>query len=121
VRFFLRRRDQVTVAVLLLIALASMVGWWLARGGLTGRLIEIDHVPPLEADFQVDINQADWPEFTLLPGIGETLARRIVRFRRTEGPFRSHEDLQRVNGIGPKTLERIRPYLRPVEPPPPAR
>ena len=50
----------------------------------------------------------------MLPGVGETLARRIVESRSEAGPFTELEALRRVRGIGPKTLERIRPYLRPV-------
>jgi competence protein ComEA len=49
-----------------------------------------------------------------LPGIGETLAHRIVETRETGGPFPSPDDLRRVRGIGPKKLEEIRPYLRPM-------
>ena len=67
-------------------------------------------------DMRIDINAADAPALTLLPGIGPTLARRIVESRRAEGPFLDHDDLQRVRGIGPKTLEGMRPYLRPMPP-----
>ena len=49
-----------------------------------------------------------------MPGIGKTLARRIVASRKTHGPFLDHEELQRVHGIGPRTLDRVRPYLRPM-------
>jgi competence protein ComEA len=42
------------------------------------------------------------------------LARRIVESRVVEGPFGDHRDLLRVNGIGPRTLERMRPYLLPM-------
>ena len=49
-----------------------------------------------------------------MPGIGETLGKRIVESRESDGPFRDHEDVKRVRGIGPKTLERIRPYFTPV-------
>lgn len=112
--WLLRRADQATVAVLVLIALASTVGWWISQGGCAGRLIEVDRAEPLSATFQVDPNTADWPELVQLPGIGPTLARRIVESRRADGPFLDHEDLRRVRGIGPKTLDRIRPYLRPM-------
>ena len=78
------------------------------------RLIELDRSEPRTARFQVDINQADWPELIQLPGIGQTLAGRIVESRRTDGPFNDHDDLTRVRGIGPRTLERLRPYLRPM-------
>ncbi len=45
-------------------------------------------------------------------GIGETLARRIVEHRAQRGPFRSVDQLTDVKGIGPKTLRRVRGYLR---------
>ncbi len=77
-------------------------------------MIEIDQAEPRVARFQVDINSADWPELAQLPGIGETLARRIVQSREQEGPFLDHGDLRRVRGIGPKTLEEVRPHLLPT-------
>lgn len=43
-----------------------------------------------------------------LPGIGETLAGRIVEYRERNGPFRSAEDLRNVSGIGEKKYEAIR-------------
>lgn len=57
------------------------------------------------------INAASAPELTLLPGIGETKAKAIVRYREEYGPFTSPEDLLRVNGIGQGILEKILPYL----------
>ncbi len=112
--YLLRRADQAAVAVLMLLGLAAAVGWWISQGGPQGRLIEVDRAEPQTAGFQVDLNEAEWPELVQLPGIGETLARRIVESRRTDGPFPDHEELKRVRGIGPKTLDRIRPYLRPI-------
>ena len=112
--WLLRRADQVTVAVLVLAGLGATVGWWVSQGGWQGRLIEVERAEPRTARFQVDLNTADWPELVQLPGIGPILARRIVESRQTDGPFLDHEDLQRVRGIGPKTLETIQPYLRPM-------
>jgi competence protein ComEA len=115
--WLLRRADQAVVAVLVSVGLATTIGWWIAQGGLQGRLIEIDRAGPQTAQFQVDINEADWPELAELPGIGQTLSHRIVACRRADGPFIDHDDLRRrVRGIGPKTLEAIRPYLRPMPP-----
>lgn len=113
-RWLLRRADQIAVASLVVVALATMIGWWLSQGGWQGRLVEIDRAEPLVAQFELDINSADWPELIQLPGIGETLARRIVASREADGPFADNDALCRVNGIGPKTLDRIRPYLRPM-------
>ncbi|REK13106.1 MAG: helix-hairpin-helix domain-containing protein [Planctomycetota bacterium] len=96
--------------------MGSLAGYWLAQGGASGRLIEIDRAPRQPARFQVDINQAGWAELSALPEIGETLARRIVESREAEGPYADLDDLERVRGIGPKTLEQIRPYLRPLPP-----
>jgi competence protein ComEA len=112
--WLLRRGDQATVAALLLLGLASMFGWWVTHGGCRGRLIELERLEPRTAEFQVDLNEAEWPELAQLPRIGETLARRIVESRQHDGPFLDHDDLQRVRGIGPRTVERIRPYLRPM-------
>jgi competence protein ComEA len=112
--WLLRRSDQAGVAALVLVALAAMAVWWVSQGGLTGRLVEVDHAPPQEVQFQVDINSADWPELVQLPGIGEKLAKRIVDSRQTDGPFLDHRDLMRVRGIGPKTLENVRPFLLPM-------
>lgn len=102
------------MAALVLLAMASTLVWWWSQGGAAGRLIELKRAEPLVAEFQVDINEAEWPELIQLPGIGQTLAKRIVDSRQAEGPFLDHEELRRVRGIGPKTLEKIRPFLLPV-------
>lgn len=113
-RPLLKRLDQAVVATLVALALVAMGVHWLARGGATGRLIELERAPRDPLVFRVDINEADWPELSTLPGIGEALARRIVESRAAEGNFADVDELTRVRGIGPKTLEQLRPYLRPV-------
>lgn len=55
----------------------------------------------------LDLNRASVAELEKLPGIGPVLARRIVEWRETHGPFQSVQDLLHVPGIGPKTLEKI--------------
>lgn len=60
----------------------------------------------------LDINTADIQALEALPGIGPTLAARIVADREAHGPFRTAEELRRVAGIGPKRWERIRPLVR---------
>jgi len=113
-RPLLRRADQETVACLVVLALVGMATYWVVQGGPRGELIDIDRAPPLAAQFQVDINAADWPELAQLPAVGQVLAQRIVDSRRLQGPFADHDDLLRVNGIGPLTLEKIKPYLLPM-------
>jgi competence protein ComEA len=103
-----------SLLVLTSACLVLMAGYWFYLGGHRGELIEIDRADPLTAKYEVDINRADWPEMVQLPGLGETLARRIIDDRREHGPFRDIDDLDRVDGIGLRTLERIRPYLIPI-------
>ncbi len=59
----------------------------------------------------LDINSASKDELVGLPGIGKTLAERIVLFRENEGEFASVEDLQKVKGISKKKLEKLKPYI----------
>ena len=110
----LRRMDQAAVAALVALSLVGMGVYWVVQGGPRGELIEIDRAAPLTARYLVDVNKADWPEFAELPDIGETLARRIVDSRESGGAFRDHDDLRRVRGIGPRTLEKLKPYLLPM-------
>lgn len=58
------------------------------------------------------VNAATEAELMSLPGIGPVLARAIVEHRRRHGPFRSVDDLGRVDGIGPRTLARLRQRIR---------
>jgi competence protein ComEA len=102
------------VAVLLAAAAAGMAAWWAGHGGLRGRLLEVQRAEPQTVRYEVDINRADWPEIAQLPGIGETLARRIVQSRTDRGPFLDIDDLRRVKGIGPGRLDAIRPFLKPM-------
>jgi competence protein ComEA len=60
----------------------------------------------------LDINGASLEQLKTLPGVGDVIARRIVDFRQEHGPFRRVEDLMRVKGIGEKSLERLRPYIK---------
>jgi competence protein ComEA len=59
----------------------------------------------------IDINTATAAELEALPGVGPSLAARIVTDRDKYGPFRSVEDLTRVSGIKEGILSRIRAYI----------
>jgi competence ComEA-like helix-hairpin-helix protein len=61
--------------------------------------------------FRVDLNAATSKELVLLPGIGEVRANAIVESREEFGPFESVEDVQRVKGIGPKTLAGLEEWV----------
>ena len=69
-------------------------------------------LPPEEIQVVlVDLNTAGVDELTTLPGIGESLAKRIVDYRTEHGPFESLEALMEVSGIGEKKLEELRDYV----------
>jgi competence ComEA-like helix-hairpin-helix protein len=66
---------------------------------------------PLAAGERLDPNFADETELRRLPGIGPAKATAIVRDRRENGPFRSLEDLERVAGLGRKSVSQLAPHL----------
>ena len=69
-------------------------------------------LPPEEIELVlVDLNTAGVEELTTLPGIGESLAKRIIDYRSEHGPFESPEGLLEVSGIGEKKLEELRDYI----------
>ena len=80
-------------------------------GRFTGRDIKIERLPSRQYEFKIDINTATEIELLHLPGIGPSLAKRILEHRQTIGSFQSLDQLSEVKGLGPKTLESIRPYL----------
>jgi competence protein ComEA len=61
--------------------------------------------------YKVDLNAAGANELAQVPSIGPATAAAIVRHREENGPFQSVDELTRVKGIGPKTLEKVGPYL----------
>lgn len=70
-----------------------------------------EHVPTRDVVYRIDLNRASVDELAQLPGIGLITARRIVEDRTRHGPFRSVADLDRVRGIGTRTLERLRRWV----------
>ena len=60
----------------------------------------------------VNVNTATEEQLKQLPGVGKKTARRIMVYRKTKGRFKSLDDLDAVKGLGPKTLEKMRLYVR---------
>ena len=59
----------------------------------------------------LNINTASAEELQTLPNIGEGIAKRIIDYRTQHGNFASVDALQDVKGIGPKTIEKLRPFV----------
>lgn len=60
---------------------------------------------------KVSINTADVGQLETVKGIGPIMARRIVQYRQRIGTFTSIDQLLEVEGIGAKTLDKLRPSL----------
>jgi competence ComEA-like helix-hairpin-helix protein len=100
-----RRRQM--LALLLMIAAC---GLWLCYSLLhTSPRPQADQVHA--SGELIDINTASAASLQRLPGIGQTISDAIITYRRGHGPFRSIDALLAVPGIGPSTLERMRPFL----------
>jgi competence protein ComEA len=63
------------------------------------------------APTRIELNSASSDDLLLLPGIGPSLAERIIEHRRQHGTFRHVDELRAVPGIGPATLQRLRPLV----------
>jgi competence protein ComEA len=101
-----------------LVILAAAVLGLLAYRGYGPRLAArpTEHFPV--AANPVDLNAADRAELLQIPGIGPGLADAILSHRQTAGRFDRVENLADVKGIGTKTLDKLRPWVKVSEPPP---
>lgn len=107
------RCNQACVALI-----AAVCFVWLT--GLPERIVQCvcgTTAIPAPVDRQLNLNSATAAELDALNGIGEKLAARILADRESRGPFTSVANLQRVKGIGPKTLAKNQAHLRVDEQP----
>ena len=130
-------RRMVGAAILVVgLGLASVLGWLRQRahtGGSHRQAVIIES--PAGAAFPVvppDSARASSPDpithlsnplvflstttadsLDLLPGIGPVLAARLIAARAQNGAFRSWDQVDRVRGIGPKTIERLQALAQP--------
>ena len=93
------------VALGLLILIVFCARW-------AGRWEELLPLRPVASEaYRVDLNTCSREELEMLPGIGETIAGRILAYREAEGGFSQAEELLQIPGIGEKTFEGIRQYV----------
>jgi len=60
----------------------------------------------------ISINSASLDELMTLKGIKDTIAIRIIEYRKEHGLFQTIEDLMNVKGIGEKKFASIRPFIK---------
>ena len=70
-------------------------------------IIEENAVPSNNSTQTININKATEKEFETLPGIGPSLASKIIEYRNQNGKFESIEDIKNVNGIGENKFNKI--------------
>jgi len=59
----------------------------------------------------VNINTATKEELTTLKGVGDKKAQAIIDYRKKNGDFKSVDDLEKVDGIGPGTMKQLRAQI----------
>jgi len=103
-------RELRLIGIVALLALLTCGATYVARnywwyGGMTVKT----GARRLPRPKRLNINTAGKPVLQLLPGIGPSTAADILQYRRTHGAFRALPELKKVDGIGPATVEKLRP------------
>ena len=112
-------KTELAALTLLLAGAAFLLGVFVGRGAAAEKVLHLpqaqiaapaaEETPPDIG--RLDLNTATAEELAELPGIGESLAERIVTYRQENGAFIDVEELRSVYGIGEKKLEAIRAYI----------
>ncbi len=111
-----RTPSAMFVAGILAIASISGLAWSVKRASTQDPIAQYIETIPVERQAEpipsvvqtIDINSASAAQLELLPSIGPALSGRIIESRAVDGRFDRIEDLDRVPGIGPKTIEKLR-------------
>lgn len=111
-----RHQNALAIVAALLLALVA-VRLTLRTTPATDPASTTDPTPGL----RFDPNTATADQLATIPGLGPTNAQALIAHREAnpDTPFQSLPDLRQIPGIGPGTLDRIGPYLRFPDPPPP--
>ncbi len=104
------RGEQAVLVVLALVVVAAVAYRAVSYLRLGQEPLEV--VPAAPPTYRVNVNTADWVTLALVPGLGESLAKRIVALRvERGGRLDTLDALLAVRGIGEKTLAKLRPFL----------
>ena len=103
------------ICLFLTIGLITLYG--ILQKADTNRYYTASQIEQMQIE-KIDLNTADVSTLSQLPGIGEGLAERIIRYREEHGGFRSAEELMQVKGIGENTFLNIEIYLTVSQPQP---
>ncbi|MBA7695031.1 hypothetical protein ES703_103648 [subsurface metagenome] len=88
-------------------------------GCFTARCLRSERPDAVELESRINPNNASTASLVRLPQIGPSRAAAIIAYRESisrddssRAAFRSCDDLQKVKGIGPKTVENLRKWLK---------
>jgi competence protein ComEA len=96
-------------AGILIGSIATLLGVQLLAALRSGEPAQM--LDPSPVTYRVDLNGARRAELLQLPGVGPHLADRIEEYRNTHGGFRTVDELRKVSGVGPATMEKLRPLV----------
>ena len=104
------------VAMLFILSVGILVGTLIGRDS-RGTTVDLSVeetqavTATVQTNYMLNINTASADQLDMLPGIGKTLADRIIVYREENGPFQTVDELLLVNGIGEKTLHEIQDLI----------
>ncbi len=90
------------------------IGMWAEADRVGERIARVElgeDSDNIAVNFPININTADNKLLQVLTGVGPAFAERIIQYRLEIGGFNDVEELIEIRGIGPITMERIRPYV----------
>lgn len=112
--FFARHKAQIAVSVLVMLVLVGGAYYSSRASETAPKTVYSTSLEEAKNEAQtpllVNINTADAKELDELPGVGPSTAKSIVEHRRHRGSFKSVSELEEVKGIGPKMLDKMRPF-----------
>lgn len=74
-------------------------------------MIGEEYAPVSEEEGKININKASKEELMTLPGVGESRADSIIKYREDVGPFHSIEDIMQVSGIKEGLFEKLKDLI----------
>lgn len=108
----MKKQEFTPFILLFAVFLCFCVGLFLGRNLYLSAPVPIHPVAQaVSANQALDLNRAERAQLMTLPGIGPTLANRILSYRDANGSFSSVAELLNIEGIGEERLEALLPYI----------